>query len=153
MADEIAISHISDEEMLYRSIPVGRGWVRIAEGQCKPSSQAFNDALNEPSVDRAVLLKHNPQLAKLSESDGVLQLKTAEVRKTTVVRTEQEPGRQKTEVVLNVDVVHDPLNGRPSHALIKFHPVKGGSSNFNKLKERLAKLATWAPQAEISRCE
>jgi hypothetical protein len=88
----------------------------------------------------------------MNESDGVLELKAGVVRAQTVIRTEKAPGKPELKIHLSVDVVPDPTEARPAHALIKFHPLPGSKGNFEKLKERLALLSSWAPNAEIENC-
>jgi hypothetical protein len=152
MGETEPVDVVANEEILYRSVPEGRNWVKLIGGECKPSAQAFNDKDRQPSVDRAKLLAHDPVRAKMQSSDGILQLKAGDVREEKIVKTEKQSGQPEVKVTLSVDIVPDPTKERPAHALVKFHPLPGGTSNFEKLKERLALLSSWAPQAEIENC-
>ncbi len=152
MIEADPVDLVADEELVYRSVPEGRNWVKLVDGACKPSAQAFNDKGHQPSVDRAKLLDHDPVRAKMHASDGILQLKAGDVRHEKVIKTEKQSGQPEVKITLTVDIVPDPTKERPAHALVKFHPLPGGTSNFEKLKERLALLSSWAPQAEIENC-
>lgn len=147
-------SPVHDAEVLYRSVPAGRGLiVPLADGSGRPSSQAFADRGQETSVDRAALLEHDPERAKFRSTDGILWLIAAEARQIQVVKEVKEPGKPSVTTRLVADVVPDPQPHqeppRPAHALIRLTPELGSRSNFAKLCERLARLTMtgrWAAE-------
>ena len=107
---------VRNEEELYRSV---RGKLEEysygPKGNLQISSEAFRDRDRKPSVDRAELRKFNPALSKLSDTDGVVSLMTADVRAIGIVKTKIQ---NEDAVVHAVDVVYDPTPENPAHSQI-----------------------------------
>lgn len=154
-------SRVSDEEVLYRSVPIGRNRFMVQpDGSFVPSSQAFTDIAKQISVDRSILLNNDPKLAMFRETDGILWFKALEARQITVTKVEKMPGHPKTETLLVADVIADPKPEedppRPAHAYVALTPELGNGSNFRKLMERLARLTQtgrWAILPDLSERE
>ncbi len=111
------------------------------DGVRRVSSAAFGDRGLQPSVDRAKLRDNKPENAKADPTDGVVSLLAAEVR-TVKLRSNSESSR-------TVNVVSDPIENNPSHALIITEPTpldptkNTDKAQFKKLKKALANLAKW----------
>ncbi len=109
------------------------------KGNLQISSEAFRDRDRKPSVDRAELRGYDPTLSKLSDTDGVISLMTADVRAIGIVKT-------KIQNEDAVDVVYAPTSENPAHSLIIVKPEFFGSKNkqrnvFKLLQFALAELA------------
>ena len=136
---------VRNEEELYRSIrgKLEEEYSYGPKGNLQISSEAFRDRDRKPSVDRAELRKFNPALSKLSDTDGVVSLMTADVRAIGIVKTKI----QNEDVVIHaVDVVYAPTSENPAHSLIIVKPEFFGSKNkqgnvFKLLQLALAELA------------
>ena len=137
---------IRDDEELYRSV---RSELKYDEysyddtGKLIIHRAAFRDRHKKPSVDRAELRGFNPALSRLSETDGIVSLRTAEVRATGEVKTKTED----EDVVHAVDVIYAPTPENPAHSQITVNPEFFGSNTkqnkvFKSLQRVLARLAT-----------
>lgn len=97
---------VQDDEELYRSV---RGNLKYKEysiqnGKLRIESAAFMDRYRKPSVDRAKLKNFEPHLSQQSPTDGVVSLKTIDVRAAVDGHA--------------VDVIADPTSQNPAHAKI-----------------------------------
>lgn len=138
---------IPSNEDVYRSVLSGHNLYRIENGKLIFSSQAFNDRNMQPSVDRASLHNNNPELTKFGNSDGVVALLTGDIRQEKV-SSGQHPNIQE----YMVDVIADPLPNNKAHALIVPSPEYKNKKAFDKVKIRLAYLATqrgWIAEPEL----
>jgi hypothetical protein len=146
---------VRNEEELYRSVrgKLEEEYSYGPKGNLQISSEAFRDRDRKPSVDRAELRKFNPALSKLSDTDGVVSLMTADVRAIGTVKTKD----QNADIVVHaVDVIYDPNpKSNPenyAHSQIIVNPDffetdifdtdSKKERTFYKLKKALARLAT-----------
>jgi hypothetical protein len=133
------MSLVGDEELLYRSVRSDEAPER--EGRRVLSSTAFNDTGMKPSVDRALM--REPQLSKLSPTDGICGLIAHKVRGITDVI------HQGTKRPYAVDVVARPIEadaaqgepGNPAHAQVEVDPNFENPTRFKRLKESLCRIA------------
>lgn len=117
------LDRVTDDEVLYRSVPHGRGWLRSSPGgDCQHTSAAFLDRDMKPSVDRAAIIL-SATACKVGSTDGVLRLTAGQVRDC------------------GADVVPDALIDKPSHALVV--PDMLDKSSFRKLREALKRISEW----------
>ena len=138
-------NYVRDEEELYRSVrgKLEEEYSYGPKGNLQISSEAFRDRDRKPSVDRAELREFNPVLSKLSETDGVVSLITADVRAIGTVKTKI----QNTDTTVHaVDVIYDPTPENPAHSKIVVNPEFFGSKSkqrnvFKLLQLALAELA------------
>jgi hypothetical protein len=146
---------IWDDEELYRSV---RSELAAEEyifdrGKLQIRSNAFRDINKKPSVDRAKLKEFAPFCSKLSDTDGIVSLMTADVRAIGTVKTKD----QNADIVVHaVDVIYDPNpKSNPenyAHSQIIVNPDffetdifdtdSKKERTFYKLKKALARLAT-----------
>jgi hypothetical protein len=132
--------YVRNEEELYRSVrgKLEEEYSYGPKGNLQISSEAFRDRDRKPSVDRAELRKFNPALSKLSDTDGVVSLMTAEVRAIGIVKTKIQ---NEDAVVHAVDVVYDPTPENPAHSQIIVKPELFGSKSKQKNTFKLLQLA------------
>ncbi len=138
-------NYVRNEEELYRSVrgELGEEYSYGPKGNLQISSEAFRDRDRKPSVDRAELREFNPTLSKLSDTDGIVSLMTANVRAIGAVETKV---LNEDVVVHAVDVVYAPTPENPAHSQIIVKPEFFGSKNkqrnvFKLLRLALAELA------------
>lgn len=136
---------IRDDEVLYRSVrgKLGEEYLYDSKGKLQISSEAFRDRDRKPSVDRAELRGFNPVLSKLSDTDGVISLITADVRAIGTVKTKI---LNEDVVIHAVDIVYAPTPENPAHSQIVVNPEFFGSKSkqrnvFKLLQLALAELA------------
>lgn len=136
---------VRDEEELYRSVrgKLEEEYSYDSKGKLRISSEAFRDRDRKPSVDRAALRGFNPVLSKLSDTDGVVSLITADVRAIGAVKTKN---LNEDVVIHAVDVVYAPTAENPAHSQIVVNPEFFGSKSkqrnvFKLLQLALAELA------------
>jgi hypothetical protein len=134
---------VSDEETLYRSVRAE--FVRLeADNTVRFSANAFNDRERKPSVDRALLVDHQPQRSRKGPSDAVASLIAREVRAIEEV-VERGPTGQVVQPY-RIDVLPDPIQDdpqlpdNPAHARIQADR-NINSSAFRHLKDVLARMA------------
>ena len=132
-------------EVLFRSIRSDE--IVINASGWRLSSAAFNDPGKKPSVDRAAI-RPDPSLAKKSVSQGVASLLTEEVRTRVqvLVNPTAPPGQQvayKVNVFARPIPANDPSGQpeNPAHAQIESSPEFASNTHFNKLKDKLARIA------------
>jgi hypothetical protein len=137
---------VQDNEELYRNV---RGKLEdkeysIQEGKLRIESHAFWDGSKKPSVDRAKLKGYDPASALLCKTNGIVSIKTSDVRAIGAVKT-----KHANEVIADhaVDVIPDPTCENPAHAIIIVKPELFGSKSkqrnaFKLLQIALAELAT-----------
>lgn len=143
------MSFVKDDEILYRSISVKRRQcVPNGDGHWRLSSQAFTDSSQKPSVDRACLCDNDPVRAQKSPEDGIVSLIAHEVRgiKNFNQTKDGKPlQNEKGQELMHVfDVVPDPITTppeNPAHAQVVTSPSYTSRSAFNRLIERLARIA------------
>jgi hypothetical protein len=119
--------YVRNEEELYRSVrgKLEEEYSYSSKGSLQISSEAFRDRDRKPSVDRAELRGYDPTLSKLSDTDGVISLMTADVRAIGIVKTK----------IQNEDaVVH-------AHSQIIVKPELFGSKSKQKNTFKLLQLA------------
>lgn len=134
---------ISDDENIYRSIPNHPDMVTMVEGKPRFSSSAFNDRTQKVSVDQASLREY-PEQSKMSETDGIVSLITAEVRAIDSVADADSGLPYRIDVIERPIIAGNP-DGLPenlAHAQVESAPELSNKSRFKKLKEALARLAT-----------
>ena len=137
---------VQDDEELYRNV---RGKLEdkeysIQDGKLIIEYHAFWDSSLKPSVDRAELKNHDPASSLLSNTNGIVSINAGDVRAIGTVKT-----KHKNEVIANhaIDVIPDPTDENPAHALIvvrpEFFDSKSKQKNaFKLLQIALATLAT-----------
>lgn len=130
---------MGDDEQLYRRVPCDPTFFSVANGKLRLSTAAFNDPAKKPSVDRASLRNNDPHSSKTDDSQGIVGLLTADVRRIGSVTKTDKKGA--TVGVHAVDVTPDPLDHNPSHALVVVEPQFESNRPFERLKESLARLA------------
>lgn len=132
---------VEDDEELYRRVrertPGDQLCFETIAGRVIFYHAAFNDPKKRPSVDRAILRSRNPHHARASREDGIVALNAAAIRKIGL----DQPAQAQSKRV--VDILPDPQEGNPAHAVIVIDST-AGSSIFKRLKEALARLATEA---------
>lgn len=131
---------VGDEELLYRRVPSDPNLYSYSDGKVRISSSAFNDPEMQPSVYRAAVLGGDPRLVQTDPTQGVVSLVTAEVRQISTVI--QRDRHQKEIYVHRIDVLADPEEGYPAHAIVVAIPNYASKSVFDKTKEALARIAT-----------
>lgn len=136
---------VRNEEELYRSVrgKLEEEYSYDSKGKLRISSEAFRDRDRKPSVDRAELRGFNPVLSKLSDTDDVVSLITADVRAIGAVKTKN---LNEDVVIHAVDVVYAPTAENPAHSQIVVNPEFFGSKSkqrnvFKLLQLTLAELA------------
>ena len=137
---------VQDDEELYRNV---RGKLADKEYSIQDEKliieyHAFWDSSLKPSVDRAKLKNNDPASSLLSNTNGIVSIKAGDVRAIGSVTT-----KHKNEVIAEhaVDVVPDPTEENPAHALVivkpEFFDSKSKQKNaFKLLQIALATLAT-----------
>jgi hypothetical protein len=135
--------HIDDSELVYRSVRNDGEESRIEDGKLVIYSSAFKDNNKEPSVDRALLLEHNPEKSRKDSTQGVIALCVLDIRNISGVESSNPA------IGHAIDVIYDPLPENKAHAKIVTDPILGGSRSmqdktFKKLQKALARLATEA---------
>jgi len=127
---------VEDEELLYRRVLAVH--FPVVEGQRRLSSQAFTDRSREPSVDRAKLRDHRPELTQENTACAVFSITARQVREI-----ELPLRRGNDEVMVRpFDVRPMPTEANPAHAEIyAVLPEFGGRSGFDKLLKELRKIA------------
>jgi hypothetical protein len=132
---------VDDAEDLYRSIRADD--YSYYDGKVVFSSTAFDDRDMKPSVDRSSM-RTNPAEARISPTDGVTKVLTADVRKSCkipIIRNGVAVGDYA------VDAIHRPIENDPTeadnlaHCQIECDPLIDSGSRFRKLKAALATLA------------
>jgi len=128
---------VADDELLYRRVLAED--MPLVEGGCRISSQAFTARDKEPSVDRAVLRNHCPELTQEDPSFGVISVRAGQVRSITL-RVRSASGQD--EEVHPFDVRPKPTEQNPAHAEIFIaHPSFQSRSGFEKLLKELKRFA------------
>lgn len=123
---------VENYEILYRSVRDSE-LIRKESGEIERiSSQAFNDANLEPSVDRAIFKENNPLLSQKSSSDFVISLHAERVRNEII---------EKAGVKYALDIHPKPEPGNRAHAQIVPSPEYRNKEAFRKVKESLSKIA------------
>lgn len=123
---------VQDNEELYRSIKEGQ--YSFENGKLRPNSQAFSDRYKKPSVDRANLLGNDPQLSKLSETDGVVSIVALQVRETNI-------NNYQLDVISCPIKNHATLPDNEAHSQIEPTTEYTSENHFRKIRERLSRLA------------
>ena len=130
--------YVRDNEELYRSV---RGKLEdkeyiLNDGKLRILPKAFSDRHRAPSVDRAIL-KANPSLSRLHDTDGIISLIAGDVRALGEVESKTED----KQIVHAVDVIYDPTPANPAHSKIAVTPEFFGSTNKQKYAFRLLRIA------------
>jgi hypothetical protein len=140
----LQLAFVEDAECLYRSVPLKHFPIQLS-GERRISSQAFTDREKKISVDRACLCDNDPEYSKKSLEDGVAFLFAWEIR--AIKDLYRLDAKQNQVQQQNVDVQPDPIlkqnnvPDNPAHALIIAHPDFENKRVFQRLIERLARLA------------
>ena len=130
--------YVRDKEELYRSV---RGKLEdkeyiLNDGKLRILPKAFSDRHRSPSVDRAIL-RANPSLSRLHDTDGIISLIAGDVRALGEVESKTED----KQIVHAVDVIYDPTPANPAHSKITVTPEFFGSTNKQKYAFRLLRIA------------
>lgn len=138
---EFQVSFVSDDELLYRSIPQAKlnDYIHHTGGEIRISSQAFSDRGQKPSVNRAVLDSYDPTKVQVNPKDAVVGLVTIDVRKIDKVKKQGSDGSDL--VIYKIDVIHRPTENNFAHSQIEPSPEYETKNVFRKLTESLAFLA------------
>ncbi len=139
---ELKTSFVTDDELLYRSIPYTKlkDYIQQTNDGIAISSQAFSDRGLKPSVDRAILNENDPSKTQINLRDGVVSLLTSKIRKIDEVKKQSQDGENL--IVYKIDVVHRPTETNFAHAQIEPSPEYETKNIFKKLTRSLAFLAT-----------
>lgn len=130
---------VRDDELLFRRIPDQPAFYEMRAGKLRLSRNAFSDAHNEPSVERAAYLEHAPLAAITKSNQGIVCLRAGEVRDITERITAGRGNGIMREHRL--DVVAAPSNRSAAHAVIAAQPPIASASSFAKVAASLARLA------------
>ena len=130
--------YVRDNEELYRSV---RGKLEdkeymLTDGKLRILPKAFSDKHRKPSVDRAIL-RDNPSLSRLKDTDGIISLIAGDVRALGAVETKTED----KEIIHAVDVIYAHTPENPAHSKIAVTPEFFGSTNKQKFAFRLLRIA------------
>ena len=128
---------VADDEVLYRAIrPDANLLTYDDDGSLRISSNAFNDALRRPSVDRACLCTDGPTECQMrfAPRSGVLSLLTVDVREISATHG-------ATGIVYCADVEAVPLSCNATHAEIYGKPSFDTDKVFVRIKHALARIA------------
>ena len=128
---------VADDEVLYRAIRSDANLVTYDDnGNLRISSNAFNDALRRPSVDRACLCTDGPTECQMrfAPGSGVLSLLTADVREISATHG-------VTGIVYCADVEAVPFSYNTTHAEIYGKPSFDTDKVFVRIKHALARIA------------
>ncbi len=146
VASGVAIEEgLDGDEVLFRSVRPDD--VKIEGAEWHLSVTAFNDRNRQPSVDRAAI-RPDPSDSRKEGSHGIVEFLTGEVRtEVHVVMNPGAPAKQQQEY--KVDVFARPipednpehLPANPAHAQIETAPTFRSNEHFNKLKDKLCRLA------------
>jgi len=138
---------IPDDEAVYRRLQKDRKHYHILEdGSARLTSQAFADRYMQPSVDRSSLCGSDPNYSINDQTDCVVSLVTGDVRGVaSVVKHEKVEGEQVINTY-SIDVHSAPLDENPAHAEVRAAPKISSKSVFRRLRESLARLASWEIQ-------
>lgn len=142
---------VVDEDLLYRR--VRHDWTVVDGDAVRLTSQAFNDRLFKPSVNRCSIWP-DPVCSKVDASDGVVQLLAGEVRQIGGV-VHNPAAAIDQQVAYKLEVIARPialdnaegLPENPSHAQIESDPMVESRSRFDKIKDALSRLAERRPYA------
>lgn len=128
---------VADDEVLYRAIRSDANLLTYdVDGNLRISSNAFNDALRRPSVDRECLCTDGPTECQMrfAPGSGVLSLLTADVREISATHG-------VTGIVYCADVEAVPLSYNATHAEIYGKPSFDTDKVFVRIKHALARIA------------
>lgn len=128
---------VDDHELLYRAIRSDANLLTYDDdGSLRISSNAFNDALRRPSVDRASLCIDGPTECQMrfAPGSGVLSLLTADVREISATHG-------VTGMIYCADVEAVPLPTNATHAEIFGKPPFDTDKVFVRIKHSLARIA------------
>lgn len=134
--------HVADAELLFRAVrDIGENF-QWRDGKLLPTSQAFTHISCKASVDRADLCGRDAAYTQRDITDGVLSMVAGEIRG---LGFQHEPPKQPIRTY-ETDVVPDPVEGNPAHAVVVARPDIGTERTlFRKLKARLTWLAATSP--------
>lgn len=106
-----AVTKIADEEIIYRRVLPGL--TRKDGAKIRPTSTAFSDRFQQPSVDRASHCAHlgGPQWTQEKDDNGVFQFRAAAGR---IRRDKYKANTTEVEQQFTTDVVHQPVKDQPS---------------------------------------
>ena len=138
--------YVENDEELYRN--VRRNWkpphYTCKDGRLVIEYHAFWDSSpsKAPSVDRAKLLDCNPRRALLNKTNGIVSIRTSDVRAITDVITENDD----KPITHDIDVEPAHTDDRPAHAQITVDPdylesKREREKTFKRLQRALARLA------------
>jgi hypothetical protein len=127
---------VADDEVLYRAIRSDANLLKYDDVNPRISSNAFNDALRRPSVDRACLCTDGPTDCQMrfAPGSGVLSLLTSDVREISATHG-------VTGIVYCADVEAVPLSYNATHAEIYGKPQFDTDKVFVRIKHALARIA------------
>lgn len=128
---------VADDEVLYRAIrPDANLLTYDDDGSLRISSNAFNDALRRPSVDRACLCTAGPTECQMrfAPGSGVLSLLTSDVREISATHG-------VTGIVYCADVEAVPIPNNAIHAELYGKPQFDTDKVFVRIKHALARIA------------
>ena len=116
------------------------------------TSEAFNDPILKPSVDRASI-RTNAADSLRGVGHGIAQLLTVEVRACKKVIQNPWAKNPAEQIPYKLLVTADPVEDgnaqglppNPSHALIETDPALANPSRFRKVKDALCRLAEQRP--------
>src|SRR3954454_11694755 len=99
---------VSNEELLYRRVPRGRGlYSHTLDGRIELSSQLFADRERRASVDRAKLCNSDPSYTQQDFADGVIAVLASDVRGITGLV--QYDANQRPGQTFRAEIIPDPI--------------------------------------------
>lgn len=137
MDTKTSTQFVDDHELLYRAIRPDANLLTYNEdGTLRISSNAFNDALRRPSVDRASLCIDGPAECQMrfAPGSGILSLLTEDVRAISATHG-------VTGIIYCADVEAVPLPNNVTHAEIFGKPPFDTDKVFVRIKHSLARIA------------
>lgn len=137
MDTKTSSQNVDDHELLYRAIRPDANLLTYNEdGTLRISSNAFNDALRRPSVDRASLCIEGPEECQMrfAAGSGVLSLLAKDIRAISATHG-------ATGIIYCADVEAVPLPNNATHAEIFGKPAFDTDKVFIRIKHSLARIA------------
>lgn len=130
---------VGDDELLYRRVPDHPAFYAMDDGELRISRNAFQDAGRQPSVERAICLRHAPVTAMTRPDQGIVCILADEVR--ALITTSRLDKQGRCVQLHRLDVVAAPSPRSSAHAVIVARPPLASPSSFTRVRAQLAAIA------------